>query len=110
MNKADFNQIVRQAEDRKLALRQNKGTEYTRGDDDVLANFKRVSAGVGLSPLQVWWVYFHKHVDALASFVRLGVEASDEGIEGRIDDLQVYLDLCRGLVAEHKAAKAKAAK
>lgn len=109
MKQVDLNDLIRKAEDRKLALRQNKGAEYTRGDADVLANFKRVASGVGLSPLQVWWVYFHKHVDALASFVRTGAEASDEGIEGRVDDLQVYLDLVRGLIAEHKTPAVPAA-
>lgn len=103
---SELETLLRQAADRKLKLRTNKGQEYTRGDDDVLANFKRVGAGVGIIPLKVWWIYFHKHVDALANFIRTGAEASDEGIEGRIDDLQVYLDLGRGLIKEHKDAKA----
>lgn len=106
MNSMRLNELIRMAEARKLALRMNKGQEYTRGDADVLANFKRVGSSMALDPLKVWWIYFHKHVDALANFVRTGTEASDEGIEGRIDDLQVYLDLGRGLVEEHKAARA----
>lgn len=105
MTHQKLNELCRQAEDRKLALRENKGAEYTRGDLDPLSNFKRVAAGLDSTPLAVWWVYFHKHIDALASFIKTGREASDEGIEGRIDDLQVYLDLVRGLIHEHKAGK-----
>lgn len=102
MKQYELNSLMQQSEERKIKLRFGKGQEYTRGDDDVLINFKRVAAGSGMTPLQVWFVYFHKHVDAMANFVRTGTEASDEGIEGRIDDMQVYLDLARGLVKELK--------
>ncbi len=105
MNADRFNQLVRQAEVRKLELRVNKGEEYTRGAPDVLANFKRVAEGTGLTPLQVWYVYFAKHIDAIANYIRTGKEASNEPIFGRIDDSQVYLDLLRGLVTEHQEAR-----
>ena len=102
MNAQTLNALVKQSEQRRLELRVQKGEEYTRGEEDVLSNFKRVGGGLHLTPLQVWWVYFHKHIDALASFIRTGKEASSESIEGRIDDLHVYLDLVYGLVNEEK--------
>lgn len=102
-----LNELVRQAEERKIGLRLKKGEEYTRGADDVLANFKRVAEGTGVTPLQCWFVYFGKHIDAIANYVRTGVEKSDEGIEGRIDDAEVYLMLLRGLVYENQEANKK---
>ncbi len=107
MKALELNALVSKSESRRLELRVQKGEEYTRGEEDVLSNFKRVAAGLGLSPLQVWWVYFHKHIDALASFIRLSEERSNEPIEGRIDDLHVYLDLCYGLVKEEKDRREK---
>ena len=102
MDQKTLNQLVQQAEERKLFLRTTKGEEYCRGDADPLANFKRVAGGCGLTALQVWFVYASKQWDGIASFVKNGKILSNEDIEGRADDMQVYLDLFRGLVYEHK--------
>lgn len=102
MKKERLNTLIRQAEERKLKLRQQKGEEYTRGDEDPLKNFKRVAEGCGLTPMQAWFVYASKHFDAIANYVKTGQQKSDEPIAGRIDDLQVYLDLFRGLVDENE--------
>lgn len=106
MNQETFNDLVQAAVDRKIALRRDKGTEYTQGDVDVLANFKKGGLDLRIPAMQIWWIYYKKHQDAILSFVKYGKEFSTEPIEGRIDDAQVYLDLLRGLVAEHKAQRA----
>lgn len=110
MKADELNALERQAAARMVELRAQKGKEYTRGDADVLANFKRVGrelVGITITADNaaaiVWFVYFHKHFDALASFIRNGAESSNEGIEGRIDDMQVYLTLQRGIAQELKA-------
>ncbi len=102
MNQQAFDEIVSAAVERRVALRRDKGAEYTQGDADVLANFKKCGTELGIPALKVWRVYYKKHDDAVVSFIKYGREFSTEGIEGRIDDMQVYLDLLRGLVAEHK--------
>ncbi len=104
MTKEEFQKILDEAKDRRVALRQDKGTEYTQGDADVLKNFKTGGRDLDLSAMQVWWIYYKKHQDAVLSFIKHGHEFSTEPVDGRIDDMQVYLDLLRGLVAEHKAA------
>lgn len=109
MNKQTFEALIQEAVDRKIALRRDKGAEYTQGDEDVLANFKKGGIELGISPLKVWRIYYKKHDDAIVSFIKTGREISTEGIEGRIDDMQVYLDLLRGLVAEHKTLDAQSA-
>lgn len=109
MNQQKFDELVQAGVDRRVSLRRDKGTEYTQGDADVLANFKKGGLDLGIPAMSVWWIYYKKHQDAILSFVKFGKEFSTEPIEGRIDDAQVYLDLLRGLVAEHKALTAEAA-
>lgn len=100
-------ELTRQADERKLKLRIDKGAEYTRGDSDVLANFKRHAQGIGLNPMQVWFIYLAKHIDAVASYCNTGRESSNEPIEGRVDDIEVYMMLFRGLVYENKESRKK---
>lgn len=80
-------------------LNATKGKDYA-GDDDALANFKRAAENLGLSPTEVWGVYASKHWDAIMSFIKNGGQLESEPIEGRIDDLMVYLLLFKGLVQE----------
>jgi len=83
-----------------------KSREYTRGNaDDRLCNFKRMGEETKeiTDPAQrAWAIYFLKHIDAIWEYLKSGKEGT-EGIEGRIDDAQNYLDLLRGLIEEKKA-------
>lgn len=108
MNRDDFEKLISAAGIRRAGLRRDKGQEYTQGDADVLANFKKGGLDLDLPAMKIWWVYYKKHQDAVLSFIKSGKEYSSESIEGRIDDMQVYLDLLRGLVAEHKEKNLKA--
>lgn len=77
-----------------------KGLDYA-GEADRLANFKRIAAKLGISPLQVWGVYFLKHVDAIETFIRTGV-LKGEPFKSKIQDVFVYAPLGLGLVDEHE--------
>jgi hypothetical protein len=89
------------AEMKKLA--QMKGGEYS-GDDDRLLNFRRNGANLGLPMETVWAVYAGKHWDAIQQFIkdqRNGKERERlEPIEGRVDDLLVYLLLFKAMLQE----------
>ena len=109
MDKPTFKTIVEASEARRRDLREKKGKEYTRGEADVLSNFKRV--GLALEGVHItkdnaalisWWIYANKHWDAVVSYIKQGKEVSNETIEGRIDDLHVYLDLLLGIVEERR--------
>ena len=86
-----------QEEDKVL---NSKGQEYTQGCDDRLKNFKTIAAETGADPILVWYIYFKKHVDAIASYVKHGEAKSEEGIEGRILDVRNYCVLGRALIQE----------
>ena len=79
-------------------LNATKGLEYA-SEADGLANFKNRSAQLGLTPMQVWGIFYGKHSDAIYSYLRNG-EVLSEAIEGRIDDAILYLILLKGLIRE----------
>ncbi len=82
-----------------------KGREYTIGSKDKLQNFKDVARQTGLEPIKVWSVYFLKHIASIQNYVKDGVEASTEPIEGRIMDARNYLALLAGIIKEKKDSK-----
>ena len=86
--------------DECLEIMKSKGIAYS-GKDDSFANFKRVAKSLSMTQYQVWYVYFAKHVDSLASWIR--EEYSDsEPIKSRIMDLINYLILLNGMIEEDK--------
>jgi len=102
MKNDEFYILVEQWFKERKEIMVPKGVEYTISSDDKLANFKRVATRVGLNPLNVAMIYTLKHVDSLCNFVKTGKEASDEGIEGRIMDIQNYMDLIRAIILEQR--------
>ena len=98
-----FNELLDEMYAEERALGDSKGKEYTVGEDR-LDNFKRHAKTLRLTPKQILWIYFVKHIDSIASYVRLGTVLSNETIEARIKDARVYLSLLRGLIEEEKDA------
>ncbi len=102
MTNNDFYQLLKQMNEEEEKTMVSKGKEYTIGSDDKLANFKQVAKDTGLTPMQVWAVYFLKHIASICNYVKDGREASNEPISGRIMDARNYLALLRGLIEEDK--------
>lgn len=102
MTNNDFYIMLKKMVAEEETVMVSKGKEYTIGSDDKLKNFKDVAQRLGLHPMQVWSVYFHKHIASIDNYIKDGIEASNEGIEGRIMDARNYLALLAGLVSEHK--------
>src|SRR3990167_11525751 len=99
MNKQVYDELVTAARARQDKLRDTKGQEYIRYDEDQLANFKRIADTLGVHPVTVWAVYATKHWDAIMAYLKTGVKGA-ESIVGRLDDLGNYLHLLEGLLAE----------
>lgn len=108
MKHADFDKILAKTIASIQALQKVKGGEYAT-DGDRLANFKRNAEHLGLKPEQIWAVYAGKHWDAIQTFVRDIAEEKErprsEPIEGRIDDLIVYLVLFKGILVDSATSK-----
>ncbi len=83
-----------------------KGGEYA-GDHDRLANFRRNGSDLELPMEVIWRVYAAKHWDAVGQYIKDlhqdKVRERLEPIEGRVDDLIVYLILFKAMLAERAA-------
>jgi len=67
-----------------------KGEDYTQGNEDRLINFKRNAQLTGMSPKQVWSIYFMKHIDAVMSWVKTDKLESSESLKSRFIDIINY--------------------
>ena len=101
MTGSQFETLCLTARERQDKILFAKGLEYTQGSEDRGANFKRLAERLGVDPLTVWFIYFHKQVDGIASYVKFGKEYS-EPIEGRFDDAMNYLVLGLSLIADKR--------
>lgn len=102
---AQFNELVKRAFNRITQLSVTKGGEYS-GDDDRLANFRRNGVALGLPMETVWAVYSAKHWDAIMQWVKDNqtgkTRPREESIEGRVNDLILYLLLFRAMLEERE--------
>lgn len=84
---------------RLTELSQTKGKEYTQGEDR-LKNFYSTGTDIDLPPIKVLYIFMKKHWDAIKSYIKFGAVQSEEHINGRIDDMILYLILLKGLIHE----------
>ena len=107
MSPIEFAALTTRIFDNIRALHSIKAGEYAPGAD-TLANFKEAGNRLGILPEQVLLVYLDKHYAAVQNYIRdLATHTTrnrPEPIEGRVDDLLVYLLLFRALLAERTDA------
>lgn len=99
MTYVDFEDIQHDLHSKILGMTSTKGREYS-SDADRLSNFKEVASDCGVTPEQALYVFLNKHMRAIAQYCRTGSVKSEEGIEGRVIDAILYLELLMGLVKE----------
>lgn len=102
MNALHFDAIRTNLSVERDSIVQSKRPEYTEGNADVLHNFKVVAAELGITPIQVWYVYFRKHVASISQFAAKPNLTLAEPISGRICDAMNYLELLAALVEDSK--------
>jgi hypothetical protein len=104
----EYEKLVNQTFDEVMKLSRLKGGEYS-GDEDRLANFRRNALALGLTKEQVLMVYAGKHWDALMQYAKdMGTGKSRvrlETLEGRCDDLIVYMLLLKAMLQEGNIVK-----
>lgn len=83
-----------------------KGGEYAT-DADRLANFRDAARRTRMSPAQVLLLYLDKHYAAISNYIcdeAAGIQrARSEPIEGRVNDMIVYLILYKALLSEARS-------
>jgi len=71
--------------------------EYAMDEDNVFANFERISEQTGLDKKMVLWIYLMKHIDGIASHIK-GHRSQREEVQGRLTDAIVYLCILWGMI------------
>jgi len=103
-----FANLMKATYDRLVELSTLKGGEYS-GDDDRLLNFRRNGVDLDLPMETVLRVYAAKHWDAIGQYIRDMQTGKNrqrlESIEGRVDDLLVYLLLFKAMLQEREEAQ-----
>lgn len=100
MTHEQFNELF---ESRVEALRETgrtKGKKYTVGANDRLKNFKDLMPRV--SPLQVWDVFFSKHLAAIRYYLATRENIGEDICDTHIHDAIMYLFLLEGLIKESR--------
>ena len=99
MNQSDMSKVMDRIL-KEVAVMRNAGqAEYAHDDDDVFANFNRVSNLLDVDRKKVLMTYMLKHVDGIAAYVK-GHESQREDVTGRITDCVVYLMLLWAMIEE----------
>jgi len=80
---------------------ESKGVEYQKMEN-VLSNFENNATDLGLTPYQIWSVYFSKHTKSIINAIKKNPnnpedKALSEPFEGRIIDAIAYLLLLNAM-------------
>ena len=97
MTYKDMQKVVRRQLKQVLKIRDAGQKEYARTQDNVFANFERVSSFTGVSREQALMTYLLKHIDGIMAHIN-GHESQREDVSGRITDAIVYLLLLQGMI------------
>ena len=105
MNQKEFqetrNYILEKAQD----IMDVKQPEYTNKSIDVLNNFKQTAKSIGIQPMEVWAVFFNKHIQAILSHAGDPNMHQAEPIDSRYADALNYLFLGFAMLVEDSNKK-----
>jgi len=101
MNSEQYNLVTQRLTELRDSIVTAKRPEYTEANPDVLHNFKTVAKELGITPMQVWYVYFRKHITSISRYCTNPDASLAEPIEGRIADAMNYLELLNALRNEN---------
>ncbi len=103
MKQSEFDHRLANFAGEMSSLLISKGNDYSV-NDDRLSNFKEVAKLVSITPMQVWAVFFLKHVTAVMTQAQDG-EVKDEPIHMRFIDIANYAFLGDCIVQEEQEQK-----
>lgn len=100
MNKDDFEKMRTKFFNDCKELTDKKGKDYTKGNEDVLSNFKEGGRDLGVPPMKTLGIFMKKHTDAIYNYIKEDGEHESEPIEERIKDATNYLIFLLALIKE----------
>jgi hypothetical protein len=104
LTKDQLGEVMERVFEECRGLRGAGQKEYA-GGANAFGNFVRLADELDSSPEKILWTYAMKHKDGIASHLR-GHQSQREPVEGRINDLIVYLCILRGMVEARRETAA----
>jgi hypothetical protein len=105
MTQREFDQLVRERQEKTLKTLTAKAFEYAPGPDDRLIQFKKIAAFRNTCSEDVLGGFIVKHVSALFDYIDMltaGEEVPAEWWEEKIGDIVNYLHLLDALLVERR--------
>ena len=81
-------------------IRNAKEPEYTMESPDILNNFKQSAKRAGVTPMQVWSIFFDKQLSSIQAHIKNPDLKQAEPLDSRWADLYNYLLLGFALYKE----------
>ena len=105
MNQKEFIETRQYILDKAQDIMDAKQPEYTNKSIDVLNNFKQTAKSIGIQPMEVWAVFFNKHIQAILSHAGDPNMHQAEPIDSRYADALNYLFLGFAMLVEDQNKK-----
>ena len=105
MNQKEFQETRQYILDKAQEIMDAKQPEYTNKSIDVLNNFKQTAKSIGIQPMEVWAVFFNKHIQAILSHSGDPNMHQAEPIDSRYADALNYLFLGFAMLVEDSNKK-----
>lgn len=83
------------------ALREAGQKEYAHDESNAFRNFEDIAEKLKIPREKVLWTYLQKHLDGVIAYIN-GHKSQREDVLGRIDDIEVYLILLRGMIIDNR--------
>src|SRR5690554_2159088 len=98
MDLEQYEKTVQELTDDRKQVSGSKRKDYTKGSEDVLANFKNQAEDLGLRPEQCLAVHMEKQFSAVLNYIKTDGQSESEPIIKRIGDTINYLELLWSLI------------
>ena len=105
MTQKEFIDTKKYILEKALDIMNAKQPEYTNKSIDVLHNFKSTAENIGITPMEVWAVFFNKHIQAILSHAGDPYMHQAEPIDSRYADAINYLFLGFAMLVEDQSKK-----
>ena len=91
MTQEQFNEAYDTLYNHAMSIREAKQPEYTLESADILNNFKESAKRTGVTPLQVWSIFFDKQLSSIQAHIKNPDLKPAEPLSSRFADLYNYL-------------------
>ncbi len=105
MNKKEYKETREYILNKAQDIMDAKQPEYTNKSIDVLNNFKTTAESIGIKPMEVWAVFFNKHIQAILTHAGNPNMKQAEPIDSRYADAINYLFLGFSLLVDEQNKK-----